>query len=64
MNEINYINHLKSYVDNGITVPDYIYKLSDKLDKLKIYNEGIKYLRNELNDYSKVILKSVGVSIN
>lgn len=64
MNEINYINHLKSYVDNGITVPDYIYKLSDKLDKLKIYNEGVKYLRNGSNDYSEVILKSVGVSIN
>lgn len=64
MNESIYIHHLKSYVDNGIAVPDYIYNLSDKLDKLKIYNEGVKYLRNGSNDYSEVILKSVGVSIN
>lgn len=64
MNELTYINYLKSYVDNGIAVPEYIYDLSNKLNKINLYDEGIKYLRNGFSNYAKTILKSVGVSIN
>lgn len=63
MNEHTYVTHLKSYVDNGIPVPNYINDLSDKLDKLKIYNEGILALRQGYNNYAKVILNSIGVNL-
>ena len=66
MTEDMFTSYIKSYVDNGIDIPNYINTLVDKmnLNPIKIYEIGISYLRKGLVEYAKPILKTVGVSIN
>lgn len=66
MSEDMFTSYIKSYVDNGIDIPNYINILVDKmnLNPIKIYEIGISYLRKGLVEYAKPILKTVGVSIN
>ena len=66
MSEDMFTSYIKSYVDNGIDIPNYINTLVDKmnLNPIKIYEIGISYLRKGLVEYVKPILKTVGVSIN
>lgn len=53
MTENIFVDYLKSYVDNGIDIPDYINDLSYKLNPIKIYEIGIDYLRKGLVKYAK-----------
>lgn len=66
MSEDMFTSYIKSYVDNGIDIPNYINTLVDKmnLNPIKIYGIGISYLRKGLVEYAEPILKAVGVSIN
>lgn len=66
MSEDMFTSYIKSYVDNGIDIPNYINTLVDKmnLNPIKIYEIGISYLRKGLVEYAEPILKAVGVSIN
>ena len=66
MTEDTFTSYIKSYVDNGIDIPNYINTLVDKmnLNPIKIYEIGISYLRKGLVEYAKPILKTVSVSIN
>lgn len=66
MSEDMFTSYIKSYVDNGINIPNYINTLVDKmnLNPIKIYEIGISYLRKGLVEYAKPILKTVGVTIN
>ena len=61
-----FTSYIKSYVDNGIDIPNYINTLVDKmnLNPIKTYEIGLSYLRKGLVEYAKPILKTVGVSIN
>lgn len=65
MTEVSFANYIKSYVDNGITVPNYVSNViaKNKLDPIKIYKIGLDYLRNGLVKYAKPILKTVNVNI-
>ena len=66
MSEDMFTSYIKSCVDNGINIPNYINTLVDKmnLNPIKIYEIGISYLRKGLVEYAKPILKTVGVTIN
>lgn len=63
MTENIFVDYLKSYVDNGIDIPDYINDLSHRLNPIKIYEIGVDYLRKGLVEYAKPILKTVNISI-
>lgn len=66
MTEKLFTDYIKSYVDNGIPVPDYIKSVicSNNLNPIEIYKIGLSYLRNGLVQYTKPILKTVDVSLN
>lgn len=65
MTEDMFTSYIKSYVDNGIDIPNYINTLVDKmnLNPIKIYEIGLSYLRKCLDEYAKPILKTVGVPL-
>lgn len=63
MTENIFDDYLKSYVDNGIYIPDYINDFSHRLNAIKIYEIGIDYLRKGLVKYAKPILKTVNINI-
>lgn len=65
MTEVSFTNYIKSYVDNGITIPNYVSNViaTNELDPIKIYKIGLDYLRKGLDKYAKPILKTVNVNI-
>lgn len=65
MTETIFTDYIKSYIDNGITVPDYVKDVisSNNLDTIKIYNIGLDYLRKGLVHYAKPILKTLNINI-
>lgn len=65
MTEVSFTNYIKSYVDNGITIPNYVSNViaKNELDPIKIYKIGLDYLRKGLDKYAKPILKTVNVNI-
>ena len=63
--ELMFTDYIKSYVDNGIQVPNYIKDVvkSSGLNPIEIYHIGCDYLRKGLVKYAKPILASVNVSL-
>ena len=66
MTENTFVSYIKSYVDNNISVPDYVKDVinSNNLNPIKIYEIGLDYLRKGLVRYAKPILKTVDVTLN
>lgn len=60
MTEVSFTNYIKSYVDNDITIPNYVSNViaETELNPIKIYNIGLEYLRKGLDKYAKPILKN------
>ena len=65
MTETIFTDYIKSYIDNGITVPDYVKDVinSNNLDTIKIYNIGLDYLRKGLVRYAEPILKTLNINV-
>lgn len=65
MTEASFVKYIGSYVDNGITIPNYVSNViaTNELDPIKIYKIGLDYLRKGLDKYAKPILKTVNVNI-
>ena len=66
MTENTFVSYIKSYVDNNISVPDYVKDVinSNNLNPIKIYEIGLDYLRKGLVIYAEPILKTIGISLN
>ena len=66
MTENTFISYIKSYVDNNISIPDYVKDVinSNNLNPIKIYEIGLDYLRKGLVRYAEPILKTIGISLN
>lgn len=65
MTEASFVKYIRSYVDNGITVPNYVSNVieTNGLNPITIYKIGLDYLRKGLVKYAKPILKTVNVNI-
>lgn len=66
MTENTFVSFIKSYVDNNISIPDYVKDVidSNNLNPIKIYEIGLEYLRKGLVIYAEPILKTIGISLN
>ena len=66
MTENIFVSYIKSYVDNNISVPDYVKDVikSNNLNPIEIYKIGLDYLRKGLVIYAEPILKTIGISLN
>ena len=66
MTENTFVSYIKSYVDNNISVPDYVKDVinSNNLNPIEIYKIGLDYLRKGLVIYAEPILKTIGISLN
>lgn len=66
MTENTFVSYIKSYVDNNISVPDYVKDVinSNNLNPIRIYEIGLDYLRKGLVIYAEPILKTIGISLN
>ena len=66
MTENTFVSYIKSYVNNNISVPDYVKDVinSNNLNPIEIYKIGLDYLRKGLVIYAEPILKTIGISLN
>lgn len=66
MTENTFVSYIKSYVDNNISIPDYVKDVinSNNLNPIEIYKIGLDYLRKGLVSYAEPILKTIGISLN
>ena len=66
MTENTFVSYIKSYVDNNISIPDYVKDVinSNNLNPIEIYKIGLDYLRKGLVRYAEPILKTIGISLN
>lgn len=66
MTENTFVSYIKSYVDNNISIPDYVKDVinSNNLNPIEIYKIGLDYLRKGLVIYAEPILKTIGISLN
>lgn len=66
MTENTFVSYIKSYVDNNISVPDYVKDVinSNNLNPIEICKIGLDYLRKGLVRYAEPILKTISISLN